>query len=120
MERRIRRRNRQGLRRCCLQLRSRLEETRENEVGNQGASVGAWYSPPPRSVSAIKTAAVPTRQESAMSTKEVSKNEETKTTSVADPDMKRNSGAGRDEPKWRTFRSRSLVMDASVRKKSST
>ena len=29
-----------------------------------------------------------------MSTKEVSKNEETKTTSVADPDMKRNSGAG--------------------------
>jgi hypothetical protein len=55
-----------------------------------------------------------------MSTKEVSKNEETKTTSVADPDMKRNSGAGRDEPKWRTFRSRSLVMDASVRKKSST
>src|ERR1700735_518881 len=36
----------------------------------------------------MRTAAIPTRRESAMSTKEVSKNEETKSTSVANLDMK--------------------------------
>src|SRR5208283_2621778 len=58
------------------------------KLGIRALPWAAGMAPRPRSFSAMRTTAVPTRQESAMSTKEVSKNEETKSTSVADLDMK--------------------------------
>src|SRR5580704_9670626 len=58
------------------------------KLGVRALPRAAGMAPLPRSFSAMRAAAIPTRQESAMSTKEVSKNEETKSTSVADLDMK--------------------------------
>src|ERR1700691_1433185 len=58
------------------------------KLGIRAFPWAAGMAPLPRSFSATRTPAIPTRQESAMNTKEVSKNEETKGPSVADLDMK--------------------------------
>ena len=51
--------------------------------------MGSWYGPAASILQRYEDGgAILTRQESAMSTKEVSKNEETRSTSVADLDMK--------------------------------